>query len=146
MGSVGFQWQIGPVPAVTYSGTIRLYKMGYCLDDRNNSASNGAVVQIWRCNGLASQRWQVESDGTIRHNGLCLDAPGTGNGTKVVLAVCTPGAPLGADQQWNTRNWRVNYTNPSAVGKVLNDSGYGGNGTQQVLWSNTGTSNEIWAT
>ena len=70
-------------PNVTYSGTIRLSKMGYCLDDRNNSSSNGAVVQVWRCNGLANQRWQVMSDGTIRHNGLCLDAAGygTANGT-----------------------------------------------------------------
>jgi hypothetical protein len=29
---------------------------------------------------------------------------------------------------------------------VLNDAGDGGNGTQQVLWPNTGTINEIWAT
>ena len=144
-GSTTFTWTV-KAAAVVYSGTIRLTKMGYCLDDRNNSRSNGAVVQVWRCWGGPSQVWQVMSDGTIRHNGLCLDAPGTGNGTKVVLAACTPGAPLGADQQWNTRNGRVNYTNPSAVGKVLNDSGYGGNDTQQVLWSNTGTINEIWAT
>jgi hypothetical protein len=43
-----------PVPSpanVVYSGTIRLTKMGYCLDDRNNSSSNGAVVQVWRCWG-----------------------------------------------------------------------------------------------
>jgi hypothetical protein len=143
--SVTFTWTIKSA-AVTYSGTIRLTKMGYCLDDRNNRNASGAVVQIWRCTGGPNQVWQVMSDGTIRHNGLCLDAPGTGNGTKVILATCTPGAPLGAEQQWNTRNWRVNYTNPSAVGKVLNDAGYGGNGTQQVLWSNTGTINEIWGT
>ena len=143
--SATFTWTVKSA-AVVYSGTIRLIKMGYCLDDRNNSSSNGAVVQVWRCTGGPSQVWQVMSDGTIRHNGLCLDAPGTGNGTKVVLEACTPGAPMGPDQQWNISNERVNYTNPSAVGKVLNDAGDGGNGTQQVLWSNTGTINEIWAT
>jgi fibronectin type 3 domain-containing protein len=143
--SVTFTWTV-KAAAVVYSGTIRLIKMGYCLDDRNSRSASGAVVQVWRCTGGPNQVWQVMSDGTIRHNGLCLEAPGTANGTKVVLATCTPGAPLGPDQQWNTKDWRVNYTNPSAVGKVLNDAGYGGNGTQQVLWSNTGTINEIWAT
>ena len=127
---------------VGYSGTIRLTKMGYCLDDRNNGSLNGAVVQVWRCTGGPNQVWQVMSDGTIRHNGLCLDAVGGGtkNGTKVDLWACGTGK---SNQQWNTWNWRV--TNPSS-GKVLNDAGYGGNGTQQVLWSNTGTINEIWAT
>ena len=129
---------------VTYSGTIRLTQMGYCLDDRGNSASNGGVVQVWRCNGLPNQQWQVMSDGTIRINGLCLDAPDHGitNGTKVQLWACT-GRP---NQQWNTRNWRVNYTNPAASNQVLDDPGYGGNGTQQELWANTGTRNQIWAT
>ena len=99
---------------VVYSGTIRLTKMGYCLDDRNNSSSNGAVVQVWRCTGGPNQVWQVMSDGTIRHNGLCLDAAGggTANGTKVDLWACGTG---NSNQQWNTRNWRVNYTNPSSV-------------------------------
>jgi hypothetical protein len=144
MGSVGFQWQVGPVPAVTYSGTIRLYKMGYCLDDRNDSASNGAVVQVWRCNGLASQRWQVESDSTIRHNGLCLDAAGYGttNGTKVQLWACTGGA----NQKWDTKGYRIHYDNPAATGKVLDDTGHGGNGTRQEIWTSNGGANQLWET
>jgi hypothetical protein len=132
------------VVKVTYSGTLRLYKMGLCLDDRGNSSSNGAVVQVWRCNGLASQRWQVESDGTIRHNGLCLDAKGYGttNGTRVQLWACTGGA----NQKWDTRGYRIHYDNPAATGKVLDDTGYGGNGTQQEIWANTGTINQDWET
>jgi len=131
-------------PSVTYSGTIRLTKMGLCLDDRNNSSSNGAVVQVWQCNGQASQKWQVYSDGTIRHNGLCLDAEnrGTANGTRVQLWACT-GA---ANQKWDTRNWRIHYDNPAAVNKVLDDTGHGGNGTQQQIWTNTGGTNQYWAT
>jgi ricin-type beta-trefoil lectin protein/Big-like domain-containing protein len=135
-------------PSVTYSGTIRLTKMGLCLDDRNNSTRNGAVVQVWQCNGAANQKWQVWSDGTIRHNGLCLDAEnhGTANGTKVQLWACT-GA---ANQQWDTRSFRIHYDNPAAVnaavGKVLDDTGHGGNGTQQQIWTSTGGTNQIWAT
>ena len=123
------------------TGTIHLTKMGLYLDDRNNSSANGAVVQVWQGTGGAAQVWQVMSDGTVRHNGLCLDAVGGGktNGTKIDLWTCGAGK---SNQQWNTKNWRV--TNPVS-GKVLNDAGYGGNGTQQVLWTNTGTSNEVWA-
>jgi hypothetical protein len=130
------------VAKATYSGTIRLYKMGLCLDDRNNSSSNGAVVQVWRCNGLPSQRWQVMSDGTIRHNGLCLDANGITNGTKVQLWACTGNG----NQKWDTRNYRIHYDNPAATGKVLDDTGYGGNGTQQEIWTNNGTINQSWET
>lgn len=131
-------------PSRTYSGTIRLTKMGLCLDDRDNNTRSGAIVQVWHCNGTANQQWQVWSDGTIRHNGLCLDAEnrGTANGTKVQLWACTGNA----NQKWDTRNWRIHYDNPAAVNKVLDDTGYGGNGIQQQIWTNTGGANQIWAT
>jgi hypothetical protein len=131
-------------PSPSYSGTIRLPKMGLCLDDRSNSSRNGAIVQVWKCSGDGAQQWQVFSDGTIRHNGLCLDATGYGttNGTKVQLWACT-GA---ANQKWDTKDWRIHYDNPAAVNKVLDDTGSGGNGTQQQIWTNTGAANQYWAT
>jgi hypothetical protein len=131
-------------PSPSYSGTIRLTKMGLCLDDRSNSSRNGAIVQVWQCTGDAAQQWQVFSDGTIRHNGLCLDATGygTANGTKVQLWACT-GA---ANQKWDTKEWRIHYDNPAAVNKVLDDTGSGGNGTQQQIWTNTGGANQYWTT
>jgi beta-glucosidase len=143
-GSVTFGWTVSQQPAVTYSGTIRLYKMGLCLDDRNNSSSNGAVVQVWSCSGLPNQKWQVMSDGTIRHNGLCLDASGYGttNGTKVQLWACTGNG----NQKWDTSNFRIHYDNPAATGKVLDDTGSGGNGTQQQIWTDNGTVNQLWET
>jgi hypothetical protein len=130
--------------ALTYNGTIRLPKMGLCLDDRNDSARNGAIVQVWTCNGEENQQWQVYNDGTIRHGGLCLDATGHGttNGTKVQLWACT-GA---ANQQWDTKDFRIHYDNPAATGKVLDDTGSGGNGTQQEIWNNLGGKNQYWAT
>jgi len=137
-----FTWQINPKPS--YSGTIRLIKMGLCLDDRSNSSSNGAVVQVWKCNGQASQQWGVYSDGTIRHGGLCLDARnnGTANGAKVQLWTCTGGA----NQKWDTKNFRIHYDNPAAANKVLDDTAHGGNGSQQQIWTNTGGTNQVWAT
>lgn len=146
-GSATFTWNVStatPPPHVTYSGTIRLYKMGLCLDDANNATNSGAVVQVWRCNGLANQNWQVMSDGTIRHAGLCLDARnfGTTDGTKIQLWACTGGP----NQQWDTRGFRVHYDNPNAFNKVLDDTGFGGNGTRQELFTNNGGVNQQWAT
>jgi beta-glucosidase len=146
-GSVSFTWVVNaatPTGTATYTGTIRLYKLGYCLDDRANSSTPGAVVQIWRCNGLPNQVWQVMSNGTIVHNGLCLDARGYGftSGTKVQLWTCT-GNP---NQEWDTRNFHVNYDNPSGPGQVLDDTAWGGNGTQQEIYANNGGANQLWET
>jgi hypothetical protein len=144
-GSAAFGWLIGTSgPNTTFSGTIRLDKMGLCLDDRYNSSRPDAVVQIWRCNGSANQQWQVMSNGTIEHNGLCLDAAanGTANGVRIQLWTCTGGA----NQRWNTRGWRINYANPSAFSKVLDDTGFGGGGTQQELYTNNGGANQVWST
>ena len=35
------------------------------------------------------------------------------------------------NQQWDTNSFRIHYDNPAATGEVLNDAGYGGNGTRQ---------------
>jgi hypothetical protein len=148
-GSVSFTWSVNsastpPSGSTTYSGAIRLVKFGLCLDDRFNSSTPGAVVQVWGCNGLPNQQWQVESNGTIEHNGLCLDARGFGttSGTKVQLWTCT-----GANnQKWDTSSWHIHYDNPAASGQVLDDTGWGGSGTQQDIWVNNGGANQIWAT
>jgi Ricin-type beta-trefoil lectin domain/Putative Ig domain len=148
-GTVSFAWTVnasgsGGTGTTTYSGNLRLVKMGYCLDDRSNSSTPGAVVQIWRCNGLSNQVWQVMSNGTIEHNSLCLDAKhvGTTNGTKVQLWTCT-----GANnQRWDTSGWRIHYNNPAASNEVLDDTGFGGSGTQQEIYTNNGGANQVWGT
>jgi hypothetical protein len=146
-GNVTFAWNVtgsgGGGGTTTYTGTLRLLRMGLCLDDRFNSSKAGAIVQVWRCNGLTNQQWQVMSDGTIRHAGLCLDAKGRGttNGTKIDLWTCNGGA----NQKWDTKGWRIRNDNPAAVDMVLDDTAFGGGGTQQELWTNNGGANQIWA-
>jgi hypothetical protein len=146
-GTVTFAWLVnaaGPTATATYTGTIRLIHLGLCLDDRNNSSTDGAIVQVWRCNGLSNQVWQVMSNGTIMHNGLCLDArgQGTASGTRVQLWSCTGHG----NQQWDTRSWRIHYDNPLSSGQVLDDTAWGGNGTQQEIYANNGGNNQVWAT
>jgi hypothetical protein len=145
---------VRPAAAYTVTGTnpvtIQLTKMKpvLCLDDRGDNKDNGAIVQVWTCiKGDNAQKWQVMGDGTIRHNGLCLDAvlPGLKAGTKVVLWACTGGF----NQKWNTLHYRVNYDNyPITHNLVLTDPvthpGMGVPGTPVELWENEDKTNQYW--
>jgi hypothetical protein len=146
-GTVSFAWLVNPATptgTTSYSGPIKLVKRGLCLDDQFNSSTPGAIVQVWGCNGLPNQQWQVMSNGTIQHNGLCLDARGGGitSGTKVQLWTCTGNN----NQKWDTSGWRIHYDNPAASSEVLDDTAWGGSGTQQDIWVNNGGANQVWGT
>ena len=81
---------------------------------------------MWDCNGTAAQNWTIESDGTIRINGSCMDITGAGtaNGTLVELWTCNGGA----NQQWLPVNGML--VNPVS-GRCLDDPGFTTtNGTQ----------------
>jgi hypothetical protein len=79
------------------TGPMYLGTGGMCADDNNNSTANGALMQIYNCNGDANQQYTVEADGTIQHGGHCLGLDnGTTSGTFVWLYQCD-GATT---QQW----------------------------------------------
>jgi hypothetical protein len=82
----------------------------------------------------------VGSTGTLQTLGKCLDvdAAGTANGTKVDLYTCNG---TGA-QVWQPQA-NGELLNP-ASGKCLDDTGYGGSGTQAQIWSCAATANQIW--
>jgi hypothetical protein len=112
-----------------------------CVDDNGNSGTAGTKVQIWDCNGGASQNWAVPGDGTIRINGGCMDITGAGtaNGTLVELWTCNGGA----NQQWQAVNGTL--VNPVS-GKCLDDPGFNtANGTQLDIWTCNGGSNQGWS-
>ncbi|MZE67709.1 RICIN domain-containing protein, partial [Streptomyces sp. SID5789] len=52
---------------------------GHCLDVENGSATPGANVRQWHCNGAAAQDWRLENAGrgyyrlVSRAGGRCLD-------------------------------------------------------------------------
>jgi len=51
---------------------------------------DGTKLALASCSGAANQKWDVVGDGTIRTNGLCMDAEhgNTANGTYVQLVRC----------------------------------------------------------
>jgi chitinase len=121
------------------TGPITGYE-GLCLDDRSASTANFNPIQVYTCNGTDAQQWTVESNDTLQVLGKCLDvdAAGTTNGTTVDLYTCNG---TGA-QTWQPQSDGA-LLNPES-GKCLDDTGYGGSGTQVQIWSCTGNANQDW--
>jgi chitinase len=125
-----------PSPA---TGPITGYE-SMCLDDRSASTADYNPIQVYTCNGTNAQQWTVASGNTLQVLGKCLDvdAAGTANGTTVDLYDCNG---TGA-QVWEPQS-NGELVNPES-GKCLDDTGYGGSGTQVQIWSCADTANQQW--
>jgi chitinase len=121
------------------SGPITGYQ-SLCLDDRSASTANFNPIQVYTCNGTNAQDWTVNSNGTLTVLGNCLDVAGAGtaNGTKVDLYPCNG---TGAQSWTHESNGELVNTNS---GKCLDDTGFGGAGTQVQIWACADTSNQQW--
>lgn len=111
-----------------------------CLDDRSASTANFNPIQVYTCNGTAAQQWTVASGNTLQVLGKCLDvaAGGTADGTLVDLYTCNgTGAQVWVPQSNGA------LLNPQS-GKCLDDTGFGGSGTQVQIWSCSGNANQKW--
>ncbi|HET7072625.1 MAG TPA: ricin-type beta-trefoil lectin domain protein, partial [Mycobacterium sp.] len=113
---------------------------GLCLDDRSASTANFNPIQVYTCNGTNAQSWTVNSNGTLTVLGNCLDVAGAGtaNGTKVDLYPCNG---TGAQSWTHQSNGELVNTNS---GKCLDDTGFGGSGTQVQIWACADSANQQW--
>ena len=140
--AVSFVWTVSPGTATSTgaaTGPITGYE-GLCLDDRSASTADFNPVQVYTCNGTNAQQWTVESNNTLEVLGGCLDVDGAGtaNGTTVDYYPCNGTAAQVWDPQSNGE-----LVNPNS-GKCLDDTGYGGSGTQVQIWACGDTSNQQW--
>ncbi len=121
------------------TGPVTGYE-GLCLDDRSASTADFNPIQVYTCNGTSAQSWTVNSNGTLTVLGDCLDVDGAGtaNGTLVDLYPCNG---TGAQSWTHESNGELVNTNS---GKCLDDTGYGGSGTQVQIWTCADTSNQQW--
>ena len=121
------------------TGQITGYQ-GLCLDDRSASTAQFNPIQVYTCNGTGAQQWTVASNGTLQVLGMCLDVAGAGtaDGTKVDLYSCNG---TGA-QVWQPQSNGA-LLNPNS-GKCLDDTGWGGSGTQVEIWDCAGSANQSW--
>ena len=128
-----------PPPPPTGTGQITGYQ-GLCLDDRSASSANFNPIQVFTCNGSTAQSWTVTSSNTLQVLGKCLDvnAAGTANGTTVDLYDCNGTAA----QTWVPQS-NGTLLNPNS-GKCLDDTGFGGSGTQAQIWTCATSANQKW--
>ena len=121
------------------TGAITGYQ-GLCLDDRSASTANFNPIQVYTCNGTNAQQWTVASGNTLQVLGSCLDVNGAGtaNGTLVDLYTCNGTAA----QVWVPQS-NGELLNPNS-GKCLDDTGFGGSGTQVQIWACADSSNQQW--
>jgi chitinase len=121
------------------TGPIYGYE-GLCLDDRGASTADFNPIQVYTCNGTNAQDWTVNSNGTLTVLGNCLDVDGAGtaNGTTVDLYPCNG---TGAQSWVHESDGELVNTNS---GKCLDDTGWGGSGTQVQIWACADTSNQQW--
>jgi chitinase len=129
----------GTPPPPPTSGPIHGYE-GLCLDDRSASTADFNPVQVYTCNGTNAQDWTIGSGNTLQVLGGCLDidAAGTTNGTTVDYYPCNGTVA----QVWVPQS-NGELLNPNS-GKCLDDTGYGGSGTQVQIWTCDDTSNQQW--
>jgi chitinase len=129
----------GTPPPPPGSGPIHGYE-SLCLDDRSASTADFNPVQVYTCNGTNAQDWTIGSGNTLQVLGGCLDvdAAGTTNGTTVDYYPCNGTAA----QVWVPQS-NGELLNPNS-GKCLDDTGYGGSGTQVQIWTCDDTSNQQW--
>ena len=129
----------GTTPPPGNTGQITGYQ-GLCLDDRSASTANFNPIQVYTCNGTNAQQWTVNSNGTLTVLGNCLDVSGAGtaNGTLVDLYPCNG---TGAQSWVHESNGELVNTNS---GKCLDDTGFGGSGTQVQIWACADSSNQQW--
>jgi hypothetical protein len=128
-----------PPPPPPGSGPVTGYQ-GLCLDDRAASTAPLNPVQVYTCNGTGAQQWTYTNN-TLQTLGNCLDvnSGGTANGTTVDLYPCNG---TGA-QTWQHQS-NGEYLNPQS-GKCLDDTGFGGSGTQAQIWACGDGANQQWS-
>jgi beta-glucosidase len=137
--SQSFTWTVAPAGSGGATGPVTGYQ-GLCLDVRAANSADGTPVQVYTCNGTNAQQWTVQANGTLQALGKCLDVSGggTANGTLVQLYTCNG---TGA-QVWQPQS-NGELINPQS-GKCLDDTGFGGSGTQVQIWACTDGTNQQW--
>ncbi|WP_194904330.1 ricin-type beta-trefoil lectin domain protein [Catenulispora rubra] len=129
--------QVAALVLAPQAGQITGYA-GLCVDVP--AANDGTAVQVYSCNGTAAQSWTVHLDGTLQALGKCLDVRGgaTGDATPVQVYACNG---TGA-QQWAPQA-NGELVNPPS-GKCLDDTASGGSGTQLIIYTCHGGTNQKW--
>jgi beta-glucosidase len=138
-GNANQKWVSPAAGGSAPTGQITGYN-GLCVDVRSANSADGTPVQVYTCNGTNAQQWTVESNSTLQALGKCLDvkSASTTDGTVVQLYTCNG---TGA-QNWQAQS-NGELINPNS-GKCLDDNGFGGSGTQLIIYTCNAGANQKW--
>jgi hypothetical protein len=116
---------------------------GTCMDDKGNSSSVRATVQIWTCNSSdQAQNWSYWGS-ELHHGSLCLNAKGNGKqGSKLILWTCNGSA----NEIWIHRSNGEMVEKANGYKLCIDDPGYSTrNGTQLIVYACHNTPNQHWS-
>jgi hypothetical protein len=130
-----------PPPPPPSGGSAITGYQGLCVDVRAANSADFTPVQVYTCNGTNAQQWTVVQAGsTLRALGKCMDinGGGTADGTTVDLYDCNS---TGAQVFIPESNGEL--YNPQS-NKCLDDTNFGGAGTQLQIWDCNDGANQQW--
>ena len=111
-----------------------------CLDVRGGKFQPGTTLQVYECNGTASQRFAVGRGGEIRVRDLCVDVDrgDPRDGARVVLWSCSGSR----SQSWFTRGGQIVS---QLTGKCLDvDAGQVRPGAHTMVWPCNRSPSQRW--
>jgi hypothetical protein len=133
--------QSAPSPKALATSVIVNHGGGKCIDVTDEGRT-GVQLGIWDCEPVEPWRtWTFYSDGTVRSEGHCMTAVGSGDGAPIQVGSCDGGAA-----QRFTLNAAHDLVNVAADKCVdVTDSRVHENGAPLQLWSCSGDSNQKWS-
>ena len=113
-----------------------------CIDNAN-SRTTPQPLAIWSCNGGANQNLTASADGTVRVNGMCLDASGRGTAPGTVVETFQCNGQTNQQWQFNADNTITGVQSGLCL-DVQGGLTTSGNGTPLILWGCHGGLNQKW--
>ncbi|MBT2532770.1 RICIN domain-containing protein [Arthrobacter sp. ISL-48] len=136
-------WQLVAEPQ-PQAKTLLGAQSGKCLDLKSFATNDGAVVDIYTCNGGTNQKWTLDTSGQLVNasSGKCLDVSGqsTSNGAFAQQWTCTGGG----NQKW-TYNAVTRQLIGQQSGKCLDvNQASTADGARLVIWTCGNQTNQQW--
>jgi hypothetical protein len=96
----GLSSQVWTLPGQPTGPIVGPASNTFCVDVDTNTSVNGRAIQLYTCSGVPGQQWTMNTDGSVRAFGKCMDVDGAGtataNGTPIQLWDCNGSS----GQQW----------------------------------------------
>ncbi|MCZ4099949.1 ricin-type beta-trefoil lectin domain protein [Streptomyces sp. H39-C1] len=130
-----------PKPSIAPGSAVVGTGSGRCITVPGGTGTDGLALQIGTCNGANSQRWDFQSDGTVRSMGYCMDVAwgSHDDGALIQLARCS-----GNPAQRFIMSGAGDLVNPQANKCVDVANNATASGSKVQLWTCKGTPNQKW--